>query len=150
MSRGVSGSTSTDGASTQAALNQFSNTVLPFPCGPTKTTLCGGAEPPTKSAKQRESTACCALRPASSGGAAPSPGANKRCSVGAMRVRICHAPLESKEPSPLATRGADAPAFERPFGGQRRGGPARGSTRLGWEFGAVRLAREVLMWAKPS
>ena len=51
MSRGVSASTSTRGASSQAALNQFSKTVLPLPRGPTKTTLCGGAVPPTKSAK---------------------------------------------------------------------------------------------------
>ena len=88
MSQGVSASTSTGGASSQAALNQFSNTVLPLPRGPTKTTLCGGAAPPHKSPKQRESTACWVLRPANSGGAAPSPGANKRCSVDAMMGSI--------------------------------------------------------------
>ena len=89
MSWGVSESTSTAGASTQAALSQFSSTVLPFPRGPIKTTLCGGAEPPTKSARQRESTACCAPRPDSSGGIAPVPGVNKRCSVGTMMASIC-------------------------------------------------------------
>ena len=74
---GVKATTSTS-CRAQAAPNQLSRAVLPLPRGPSKTTLCGGAEPATRSARQRDKTSCCASRPRSAGGNAPSPGRNRR------------------------------------------------------------------------
>ena len=71
-------------ASRQAPSNQFSSTVLPLPRGPISATSCGGASPPSRSARHCPSTACSRSRPVSAGGAAPVPGVNRRCAVAFM------------------------------------------------------------------
>ena len=80
MSSGVRSSTSTSASrSRQVRSNQLSNTVLPAPLGPVRATLCGGELPPSRSPRHCFSTVFSRSRPASVGGAAPSPGANTRC-----------------------------------------------------------------------
>ena len=65
--------------SRQARSNQWSSAVLPLPRGPVRTTLCGGARPPARSARHPSSTSFSRSRPVSAGGTAPSPGVNTRC-----------------------------------------------------------------------
>ena len=76
---GDSRATSTRPASRQASANQLSSTVLPLPRGPMSATSCGGALPPSRSARHCASTSCSRSRPVSAGGAAPAPGVNTRC-----------------------------------------------------------------------
>ena len=68
-----------------------SSATLPLPRGPTKTTLCGGAGPPTKSAKQRERppAVCCSppIRAALVGTRVTTKEAAKRLSIPESRIR---------------------------------------------------------------
>ena len=71
----------------QKSSNQLSSTVLPLPRGPIMATSCGGAVPPSRSARHRLSTVCSRSRPVSAGGATPVPGVKTRRSGSFTLVR---------------------------------------------------------------